>query len=253
MSQNGAGLSEAGLWQLVESAGYRVDLDIWAGLAARADGEVLDLGCGIGRVSHHLNRLGYPTTGIDRDPELVEDFNRTRPENSPPALTLDATGLLDPGSPLRDCSYGLIIAPQQFLQILGGRDARARVLSAVRKLCSPAGLAAFAICEELPEVPVDYPEVAPDIREVDGWVHASRPVSIETSEAAVTAFRDRKSLSPEGEIRVSADAVTLGRLDRAELELELIEAGLDPLGNSTIPGTDRHMASTLSLARPSTS
>ncbi len=253
MSQNGAGLSEAGLWQLIESDGYRVDLDIWAGLAARTDGEILDLGCGIGRVAHYLNRLGYPTTAIDYDPELVEDFNRTRPENSPPALTLDVTRLLDPGSPLRGRSYSLVIAPQQLLQIVGGRDARARVLSAVRELCSPEGLAAFAICEALPETPVDYPDVPPDIREVNGWVHASQPVSIETTKDAVIAFRDRKSLSPDGDITASADSVSLDRLDRMELEQELFEAGFDPLGNSTIPGTVRHMASTLSLARPSTS
>jgi SAM-dependent methyltransferase len=253
VSEPGASLSDTGLWQLVESDGYRVDLDIWAGLAAKTGGQVLDLGCGIGRVSHHLNRLGHTTTGVDRDPRLVEDFNRTRPEGSPEALTVDATALLDPGSPLCGRSFELIIAPQQLLQILGGPGARARMLSAVTALTASGGLAAFAICEELPEVPVDYPEVPPDLREVDGWVHSSQPVSIEAGPEAVTAVRERKSLSPAGDVRTSPDTITLDRLDRKTLELELVEAGLTPVGISPIPATDRHMASTLVLARPSTS
>jgi len=250
---NGSGLSEAGLWQLVESDGYRVDLDVWAGLATRSERQVLDLGCGIGRVSHHLNRLGHPTTGVDRDPGLIGDFNRIRTEESPPALTLDVTGLLDRDSPLHGLSFGLVIAPQQLLQIIGGREARARMLTAVRKLSTPGGLTAFAICEELPDVPVDYPDVPPDLRELNGWVHSSQPVSIETTPDAVTAYRDRKSLSPDGEVRASVDSVTLDRLDRRNLETELTEAGLEPVGHSAIPATDRHMASTLILARPSTS
>jgi SAM-dependent methyltransferase len=253
VSVNGSGLSEAGLWQLVESDGYRVDLDIWAGLAAGSDGRVLDLGCGVGRVSHHLNRLGHSTTGVDRDPELVADFNRTRPEGSPSALTLDVTGLLVSDSPLRDMSFGLIIAPQQLLQIIGGREARARMLAAVRNLSMPGALTAFAICQELPDAPVDYPDVPPDLREVNGWVHSSQPVSIETTPDTVTAFRDRKSLSPEGDVHASVDSVTLDRLDLSGLEAELVEAGIEPVGSSVIPGTDRHMASTLVLARPFTS
>lgn len=253
MSNTGASLSDTGLWQLVESDGYRVDLDIWAGLAAKTGGQILDLGCGIGRVSHHLNRLGHPTTGVDCDPRLVEDFNRTRPDGCPEALTVDATALLEHGSPLRGRTFELIIAPQQLLQIIGGPDARARMLTAVTALTAPGGLAAFAICEELPEVPVDYPDVPPDLREVDGWVHSSQPVAIETGPESVTAVRERKSLSPAGDVRISPDTISLDRLDRNTLELELIEAGLTPVGISPISATDRHMASTLVVARPATS
>jgi len=253
MSSRGASLSDTGLWQLVESDGYRVDLDTWARLAAGADGQILDLGCGIGRVSHHLNRLGHVTTGVDRDSELVADFNRTRPGGSPPALEVDVTGLLEPGSPLHDRTFSLVIAPQQLVQILGGHKKRIELLTALPRLITPGGRAAFAICEELPEAPVDYPEVPPDLREVGGWVHSSQPVAIETAPGAVTAVRTRRSLSPDGAIRESQDSVTLDRLDRSGLEAELLEAGLTVIAGSSIPATDRHMASTLILARPSTS
>jgi hypothetical protein len=121
------------------------------------------------------------------------------------------------------------------------------------ELIAPGGLAAFAICEDLPLDPVDYPDVAPDLRELDGWVHASQPVSIEVAPGSVTALRLRKSLGPDGELKESLDSVTLERLDRATLEAELAEAGLTAIGSSPIPSTTRHMASTLVLARPGTS
>jgi SAM-dependent methyltransferase len=246
-------LSDAGLWQLVESDGYRVDLDAWAELAATAGGPVLDIGCGIGRVSHHLNRLGHETTGIDSDAELVADFNRTRPAGSPPALALDATRLLADGSPLSGQRFALVIAPQQLLQIIGGRTGRRMLFAELPRLLAPGGKAAFAICEELPRAPVDYPGVASDIREVEGWVHASRPVSIEAEDGSVTAARLRRSLSPDGQVDESTDTVTLDRLDRTQLEAELVDAGLTPIHSRPISETDRHMGSTLVVARPATS
>jgi SAM-dependent methyltransferase len=253
MSYPGGGFSEAGIWQLVESDGYRVDLGIWSDLAEQTRGEVLDLGCGIGRVSNHLNQIGHRTTGVDRDPDLIEDFNRRRPPGSPAGIVADATSLQRPDSPLDGRSFPLVIAPQQLLQILGGPAQRSRLLGSLPELIDPGGLAAFAICEELPPGPVDYPDVPPDIREVGGWVHASQPVSIETGSGSVTAVRRRKSLGPDGEVRESRDSVTLERLDRLTLEAELLEAGMLMAGSATIPATTRHMGSTLVLARPATS
>jgi hypothetical protein len=120
-------------------------------------------------------------------------------------------------------------------------------------LLEPDAMAAFAICEELPDWPVDYPDVPPDLRELGGWVHSSQPVSIETDPHSVTAFRERKSLSPSGEVLTARDTITLDRLDSQGLEAELLEAGFIPAGSSPIPATDRHMASTLVLARATNS
>jgi len=95
--------------------------------------------------------------------------------------------------------------------------------------------------------------VPPDLREVDGWVHSSQPVAIEPTDDSVTALRIRQSLAPDGESVSSRDSVTLDRLVRSGIERELRAAGLIPEGIGEIEQTDRHMGSTLILARSSTS
>lgn len=259
------GFSEAGLWQLVESGEYTVDLDAWSELAAAADGPVLDLGCGVGRVSHHLNRLGHPTVGLDRDPGLIADFNRTKSEGSPAAVPADVSertdlaGLLAPGGPLGPESpwqakrFGLVIAPQQLVQIIGGEEARMNLLHALAEILEPGGTAAFAICEELPEVSIHYPAVPPDMNEIGGWVHCSQPVAIEPTADTVTAVRLRQSLAPDGTSTRSEDVIVIHRLSRDGFERELLAAGLQPTGGGSIAQTDRHMGSTMVLARPSLS
>ncbi len=250
MSDSGNGFSQAGLWQLVESGRYTADLDIWGTLASRTGAPVLDLGCGIGRVSHFLNRLGVRTFGIDRDHELIADFDRTRPAGSPAGIVCDVTALGDPPKALAGKRFSLVIAPQQLVQILGGAEQRMELFRALPGLLERGGLAAFAICEQLPQVSIDYPAVPPDLREVGGWVHSSQPVAIEPTPGSVTALRVRQSLAPDGDSVSSRDSVTLDRLDRTGIERELRAAGLLPAGSGVIEQTDRHMGSTLILARP---
>ena len=43
--------SAQAIWHEVECGGYEADLRLWADLAARFDGAVLDIGAGTGRVS----------------------------------------------------------------------------------------------------------------------------------------------------------------------------------------------------------
>lgn len=249
MNEAGAEFCEAGLWQLVESGRYRADLDTWSGLAADIGGPVLDLGCGVGRVSHHLNRLGLTAFGLDRDPHLIADFDRTRPAGSPAGIVRDVAGLDDPDATVEGRPFRLVIAPQQLVQILEGREARMRLFRALPGILEPDGVAAFAICEELPEVDVHYPGVPPDLRELGRWVHSSHPVAIEAHPDSVTALRLRQSLGPDGASTRADDRVTLDRLDRNAIESELTAAGLRPCGTGVIEQTDRHMGSTLVLAR----
>ncbi len=80
----------AAIWHDVECGAYGADLSLWEELAERAGGPVLDLGCGTGRVALHLARRGHAVTGLDREPDLVEELNR-RAEGLPArALTGDA-------------------------------------------------------------------------------------------------------------------------------------------------------------------
>jgi SAM-dependent methyltransferase len=55
----------------LESIGGRDDLDFYAGLASRAGGPVLELGCGTGRVTEAMLRTGAAVTGLDLCPDML--------------------------------------------------------------------------------------------------------------------------------------------------------------------------------------
>nr|MDQ6915231.1 class I SAM-dependent methyltransferase [Actinomycetota bacterium] len=63
--------SEAVVWHDVECGGYDADLPLWRELAAAADGPVLEIGAGTGRVALDLARRGYDVVALDRDAELL--------------------------------------------------------------------------------------------------------------------------------------------------------------------------------------
>lgn len=254
-----ATLAGEGLWQLVEFADYDADLPLWAELAAEAEGPVLDLGCGIGRVAGHLAELGHEVTGVDLDRGLVEDFNRLQAERrageagaargNARAIEADALNLVAEGGPLRDTRFALVIAPQQFVQLLGGPQGRLRLLAAVRGLLVPGGLAGFAICEELPDQSIHFTGALPDAREIGDWYHSSSPMAIEPSPDFILSIRSRQSVGPDGELIRSEDSVRIDRIDRPTLEAELVACGLEPFRVGEVPQTERHMGSTAVIAR----
>jgi SAM-dependent methyltransferase len=249
------GLSEEGLWQVVEFAGYTADLPLWEELAGRGRGSVLDLGCGVGRVAHHLANRGSAVTGVDLDPGLVDDFNSIARGLELPAgassraVEADASDIGNPSGPLAGRTFDLVIAPQQFVQLLDA-ERRLTLFRGIHRLLAPEGLAAFAICEDLPQESIHFPGVLPDSREDGGWYYSSLPVAIEPSADWITSWRRRERVSPDGEIERSDDEVRIHRLHRKDLERELGEGGFGPLRIVEIPQTERHMGSTAVIARP---
>lgn len=240
-------LSESSIWQEVESGSYQIDLPEWNRLAGRATGSILDLGCGTGRVAHRLAEAGHAVVGVERDPGIAADYRRLSAGRDAEVVVGDVLDLhLDPDRSLPG-RFGLVIAPQQLVQIVGGTEARGRLFARVAALLPAGGTAAFAFTPDLPDRSLEL-DLLPDLREVSGWVYSSRPVSIEAADDRVEVTRIRKRVSPDGSLAESASVIGFDRLRPERLERELDAAGLEPAGTISLPATTEHVASLILVA-----
>src|SRR5215204_3291056 len=110
------GMSDAIVWHDVENGGYDADLPLWRELAREAEGPILDLGAGTGRVALDLAEAGYDVTALDSDQALLDELARRAAERGLEVHCIpgDARRLAAMGR------YALVVAPMQFVQILGG-------------------------------------------------------------------------------------------------------------------------------------
>lgn len=233
------------IWHDLECGAYAADLPLWEELAGEADGAILDLGCGSGRVALHLARRGYAVSGLDLDLELVAALGEQAKGLPASAAVADATDFRLEGE------FALILAPMQLLQLFDGQDQRLRCLRCVATHLAGGGLAAFAIVESMP-APVETASPLPDAREVDGWVYSSLPIDAKVESEWIRVRRLRQTVSPQGELEEELYEVGLRRLDAATLEDEARDTGLRPAGRRAIPATDAHVGSTVVLMEKAT-
>ena len=230
------------VWHDVECGGYEADLSLWDELADAEPGPILDLGCGTGRVALHLARRGHRVLGLDNDEVLVRALAARAAGLPVEAVVGDARDLS------LGATFGLVIAPMQVVQLLGGTRDRIRCLRSVVEHLRPGGLAAFAIVESVP-VEDDVPPPLPDAREGDGWVYSSLPTAIEIDAEAIRVHRLRQAVSPAGELSEEHDEVHLSRLDTATLDEEAVAVGLRPCGRREVPMTERYVGTSVVLLR----
>lgn len=234
--------ADAVVWHDVECGGYSADLPLWEELATAAEGSILELGCGTGRVGLHLARRGHEVTGLDAEAKLIEAFNARGNGLDAQGYTGDARDF-DLGKP-----FALVLAPMQLLQLLAGPPERVACLSSVAAHLEPGGVAALAIVEQVPSgVSMGPEDTVPDSREVDGHLYASLP--LETGERAGEVFirRQRKRVSPDGDLLESLDEVSLQAVAAADVEREGEAAGLCAAGRRRVPATEDHLGSTVVL------
>jgi len=236
------------IWHDVECGAYAADLALWSELAGSAGwgggrADVLELGCGTGRVAIHLARRGHRVTGVDLDPALVE------------ALAERALGAGLAAQAIRGDvrelelgrRFGFVAGPMQIVQLLDERG-RAAALDAVAAHLAPGGLAALAILDR-PAAPwragPGEPGPTPDVRELDGWIYSSLPLAVELDDDAIVLRRLRQTVSPGGELAEAEDVVRVHQLSADRLEREAGAAGLRPRERRQVAPTDDHLGSTV--------
>jgi SAM-dependent methyltransferase len=237
-------VSDGVAWHDVECGAYTADLPLWRELAAQAGGPVLELGAGTGRVALDLAARGHAVTALDVDPELLEELTRRAHARSleVTCVRADARSL----SPF--ASFALVLAPMQFMQILGGASARGKALGAVVALLAPGGRFAAAVAPLGDALaPPDAAPPLPDVAERDGWTYASLPLDVRPDSEGVAVERLRQLVSPGGELTEERHTQLLAELGADQLEREAAAAGLRPEERREIPPTNEHVGSTVVL------
>ena len=230
------------VWHDVECAAYAADLPLWEELAATADGPVLDLGCGTGRVALHLAARGHEVTGLDSEPEFLRALAARARERD---LRV-RTEVADARSFALGREFALVIAPMQVVQLLGGAPGRLRMLGCVREHLRPGGRFAAALADPFEGIPAGEAEPpVPDVREQDGWVFSSTPIAVHHEEGATVIDRHRQSVSPDGELEEVVASIRLDDAPPEELEHLGASVRMRTLPRRHVPATGDYVGSTI--------
>jgi SAM-dependent methyltransferase len=230
------------VWHDVECGFYDVDLPLWRELAERADGPVLDVGAGTGRVALDLAGRGHDVTAIDSDAELVHELATRAREHGVRVRTAAA----DARSLKLDREFALAIAPMQVFQLLGGADGRRAALQSLRRHLRTGALFAAALADPFEGIPDgDVMPPMPDIREVDGWVYASRPIAVRIERPSAAIDRLRESVSPKGEVSEWVATIEIDLVTADDVEAEAADWGYRARDRRWIPATEEWIGSTV--------
>ncbi len=119
------------------------DLDLYLALADRADGRILELAAGTGRLAVPLALAGHPVTAVDVDPAML-DRARTRAGNTAvPAerLELVEADLVDLRLPDAG-TYAFAFIALNSIMLLASREAQRAAFRTLATHLAPGGIAA---------------------------------------------------------------------------------------------------------------
>lgn len=136
-------------WENAQTLGRR-DVSFWTGVAAGADGRVLELGCGTGRVAIPLARSGVDLVGVDRSVPML-DRARTRASRIPRTsgrISLVRADIRD--LPFRRRSFSMVLAPYGILQSLIRERDLTHTLQSVARVIRRGGTFGIDLVPDLP-------------------------------------------------------------------------------------------------------
>jgi len=234
--------SEHVMWHDVECGRYDADLALWLALAEAAEGPVLDVGAGTGRVALRLAAAGYEVTALDNDAELLAALA----ERADAAGVEIETMVADAADFELPPRFELIAVPMQTLQLL---DERAGFFASASGALAPGGLVAVAIADALDAFDETAPLPLPDTGEEDGRQFVSQPVAVRELPGTVRIERIRQIVAPDGTRTSTDDVIELHSVSAESLAEEAERHGLRAETPLEIPPTDEHVGSTVVMLR----
>lgn len=120
------------------------------------DASVLDVGCGVGRVSHLLDERGFDTTGIDVSEPLV-----AKARSLFPGIDFRTADIRDP--PFDAASFDYVVFSWFGLDYIRPESERIAALRQIRRLLKPSGIVVFSSHNQwhsFVPIPLDNPRRA---------------------------------------------------------------------------------------------
>ena len=142
-------------WENAQTLGRR-DVPFWRRVAAGAQGPVLELGCGTGRVSLPLARAGVSLVGIDRSGPMLDRARRRVLKSTNPRTRTSLNALrLVRGDirqlPFADGTFAMVVAPYGILQsLIRPRDLSA-TLASVARVVAAGGTFGIDLVPDVPK------------------------------------------------------------------------------------------------------
>jgi SAM-dependent methyltransferase len=171
------------------------DLDLYLALADRADGRILELGAGTGRLAVPLALAGHPVTAVDNDPAML-DRGRDRAATvslSAERLAFVEADLLELALPDAG-TYAFAFIALNSIMLLASRDAQRAAFRTLATHLAPGGLA--AVDAWLPD--------AEDLGRFDGRVMLEWPRTDPETGAVVTKVGSAQHDAATNTVELSA-------------------------------------------------
>jgi ubiquinone/menaquinone biosynthesis C-methylase UbiE len=136
-------------WENARTVGRR-DIAFWQHIASAAEGPVLELGCGTGRVALPVARAGATVVGIDRSAPMLD---RARKRLKRSRFTSGGVQLVRGDIrhlPFPDRSFPLVMAPYGILQSLLVERDLTQTLTSVSRVLTRKGTFGLELVADLP-------------------------------------------------------------------------------------------------------
>lgn len=212
----------------LEYEGYDADLDLYRQFAVQANGPILELGCGSGRVLAALQDLGLPLTGTDNSPAMLAIAgNHLSPDIELTLCNMESIGNC---ADLRNRPYWMAFSAINTFLHLPDLDAQMDTLRGLRDVVVPGGLLLLDLMTPDPHylanldgrVQLEFSTRLSSGDRLDKWVMRTHDLATQT--ILTTVFFDTTD-HLSGTVTRVADQYTTRYIHRFELEHLLERAG----------------------------
>jgi SAM-dependent methyltransferase len=214
-----------------EHDAFRADADLYAQLARRSGGPVLELACGSGRVLAPLLEAGLEAVGVDRS-EAMLDRARVRLDRFSRRICLvqaDISSNFDARLP--EHPYGLVVLALDTLGLLADSVQQHKLLCALRRRLGVDGMLALDLVHVAPlfDEPqgVAVLQAAGDDVEIGASVMKWMVRRIRPATQQIELLSIYDLTWPDGQTQRLTEPLVLRYFSRFELEHVLVHAGLE--------------------------